>query len=229
MVTTKHISAIVATVATVVFLFLYGLSDRSSQLARAVNTISDQIHQVAGTLNLHHTLITERVIDLPEDGQTWSTVFVWPQNREQCPTSRRLASHFASEPRLQSLLAQTRVHHYHPEDPLFRERYAARMGVTTPQVWILAPDDNPSHGTACYWSSGSAIPVSPRQMAEAIVAAIRRCRPRPTPVSPVSPSTPQIPQIDPVDPVDDAYPIWYWIAPILAGGAGYGVRWRRSI
>lgn len=215
---------------------LYSTQDRSGQLARAVNGINDQVTELMARAQLLDREITERVIDLPEDGQTWSCVFVWPANREADPESRRLAALFASEPRLQSLLAQTKVHHYTPGDPLFQARYAGSMGGETPQFWLLKPDENPSEGTAVYAVAGAAIPRSGRQMADTIAAEITRLCPRPRPKptpdpvpDPIVVTPPVIPNIEPpVEPVDDSLPLWVWILPVLAAGAGAINEWKRS-
>lgn len=213
---------------------LYGLMSQGNQLATTVNQITQQVSAVVGVVTGHDQLITERVIDLPEDGQTWSSVFVWPEAREADPQSRRLAAAFAAEPRLQSLLAQTKTFHYTPQDALFRERFAGTLGVATPQFWLLQPSDNPSQGQAIYAVGGNQIPDG-KTMANQVAAAIAgKCpRPKPTPpvptppTPPVTPPVPTPPDIGPTpDPVDESLPMWVWVLPVLAGGAGALAEWR---
>lgn len=232
---TRFRTPLLLAAAAMVAVLLYGLQDRSSQLAVAVNQISAQVGDLMGLAKVHDQVITERVIDLPEDGQSWSSVFVWPDNREADPESRRLAALFASEPRLQSLLAQTKSFHYRPQDPLFRERFAGTIGaVTTPSYWLIQPGNNPSQGTSVYTVDRSRIPADGRVMADGIAAAIGRICPRPKPpvtppVTPPVPVPPAIPDLGPpVEPIDDSLPLWMWILPVVAAGAGALNEWRRG-
>lgn len=219
--------------ATVAGLLLYGLHHQSDRLAGAIAEADGQITALFGLHTGLREEVSERIINLPEDGQVWSAVFVWPSNREADPDSRRLAAAFATEPRLQSLLAQTKVHHYTPEDPLFRERYAAAMGTGTPQFWLVKPEENPAHGQTIYAVAGGAIPSSGKAMADTIAGAIKRLCPRPkpdpTPTVTVTPPAPQIPTIDEPEPGPQPdIPLWAWILPIVAAGAGAIHEWRRS-
>lgn len=214
---------------------LYGLATQGNQLATTVNQITRQVSNLVGVVTGHDQLITERVIDLPEDGQTWSSVFVWPENREADPDSRRLAAAFASEPRLQSLLAQTKVFHYTPSDELFRERFAVSQpiaGMAVPQFWLIAPSENPSRGQVVYAMDGKHAPDG-KTMAAGVAAAIARHCPRPTPTPPTpTPPTPPVtpptpPDIGPApDPVDESLPLWVWVLPVVAGGLGALAEWR---
>lgn len=212
---------------------LYGLLTQGNQLATTVNQITRQVSNLVGVVTGHEQLITERVIDLPEDGQTWSSVFVWPENREADPDSRRLAAAFSSEPRLQSLLAQTKVFHYTPSDELYRERFAQSLGTATPQFWLLQPAANPSGGTAIFAVGGAHIPDG-KTMADGVAKAIAgKCpRPKPTPPTPTPPVTPPVPtppDIGPApDPVDEALPLWVWVLPVVAGGLGALAEWKRK-
>lgn len=215
---------------------LYGLMAQGNQLATTVNQITRQVSAVVGVVTGHDQLITERVIDLPEDGQTWSSVFVWPENREADPDSRRLAAAFAAEPRLQSLLAQTKVFHYTPSDEMYRERFAQSLGTATPQFWLLQPAANPSQGEAVFAVGGSHVPDG-KTMADGVAKAIAgKCpRPRPTPpvptppTPPVTPPGPTPPDLGPApDPVDESLPLWVWVLPVVAGGAGALAEWKRK-
>lgn len=216
-------------------LLIYATSSTSTRLVGAVETITSQVNDLMGVTAKHDREITERVINLPEDGQAWSTVFVWPEYREADQDSRRLAALFASEPRLQSLLAQTKSFHYTPADPLWRTRYAQQMGGATPQFWLIRPGPNPADGTAVYAVSGQALPTTGKDMADGIARNINRICPRPNPgpspapgPQPVTPA-PQIPDISPPEPIDDPLPLWVWILPVLAAGGGALAEWKRSV
>jgi len=223
---------LLAAVAVAVGLLLFVLTDRSSRLTTAVNSIGAQVGDLIGLAKSYDREISERILQLPEDGQVWSTVFVWPENREADSHSRRLAALFAAEPRLRSLLAQTKSTHYTPSDPLYKTRYAQSMGGSTPQFWLVQPDANPSTGKAVYAVAGAGIPASGRQMADSIAGAIARICPRPKPVpepvAPVPVPEPVVPDLTPAEPIDDSLPVWVWILPVLAAGAGALAEWRRN-
>jgi hypothetical protein len=53
---------------------------------------------------------TERVVDLPEDDQ-WQLMIIYT-DKTRNPADRALAAMFATTPRLQSLVAQTKVYEY---------------------------------------------------------------------------------------------------------------------
>lgn len=228
-----------ALLAGVVFALalLWATHDRTSQLHGHLQTITASVNGLIG-LTAQAPEASERILELPEDGQVWSAVFVWPEHREADPDSRRLAALFAAEPRLQALLAQTKTYHYRPDDPLYAARFAPVMGTGTPQFWLMAPSaENPSQGTAVYAVGGSAVPRDAGQMVAAIDEAIQRIcpRPRPKPVPPeppqppIAPTPPQIPPLQPIDPPDDeGLPLWVWILPIMAAAAGAVHEWKRN-
>src|SRR5688572_11541894 len=61
-----------------------------------------------------HQLRSERIVDLPEDGDLWQLVLVYT-DKARNGDDRELAAMFATTPRLQSLVAQTKVYEYPPE------------------------------------------------------------------------------------------------------------------
>lgn len=221
-------------VAAVAGLLLYGLQAQSDRLTASVSDLNQQITSLF-TTSQPSPLAEEHVIDLPEDGQTWSTVFLWPADRQADPAARRLAAQFA-EPRLQALLAQTKTTHYTPDNPLYAARYAASMGTDTPQFWLMMPDAaNPSQGTTVYNVTAANMPPTGSQMADQIQAAIERIcpRPRPTPTPPAPPIQPPNPPnlttpTPPVPEPEDDIPLWAWMLPVIAAGAGALHEWRRS-
>ena len=181
------------------------------------------------------SLAAEQVIELPEDGRTWSTVFVWPVDKERDPVSRQLAAVWASDARLQSLAAQTKVYHYDTSSPLWRERYAAAMGGQLPQVWVLRPDENnASSAQAVYKASGANIPLDGSQLANEIAQRIEDCcprpRPRPEPDPAPGPAVEPIPDLRPQLPADDPEDMsWLvYLLPIVAAGVGGLIALRRE-
>jgi hypothetical protein len=181
------------------------------------------------------TLHRERVTELPEDAGLWHTVLVYESDPPADPGSRRLKAMFATTPRLQSLLAQTKVYEYSPEDPLYHARYANHMGGTMPQVWLLA-----GQGKVIYKASGDNIPRDGEMLADEIAKAIDECPwPRPKPPKPPTPPKPDptpvapvIPDIRPSEepePDDATFPLVGGILLVLgAAGAGLYVEWQRS-
>ncbi len=174
---------------------------------QAATEIADEIARVSQVVDVTRKIVTERVIDLPEDGRRWSSVFVWPKDKHADADSRRLAAMFATTPRLQSLLAQTKTFNYTPDSEIYRERFASKAGGRVPQFWLVRPDpDNPSTGTLIYKVSGSNMPASGDAMADEIAQMIRdKCGtagpcPRPNPNPNPNPSP------DPNEPIPDLRP-----------------------
>ena len=144
----------------------------------------------------------ELVVDLPEDSGKWSLGVVYSsEDFTSNPADRHLRASFAAEPRLRSLIAQVSSTSYTPSNPMWKERFAQKMGSALPQLWLLDHT-----GGVVYKASGSNIPSDPTVLADEIQASIESvqdCRPRPkptpAPVQPVNP-TPSIPDIRPVGP-----------------------------
>ena len=167
----------------------------------------------------------EKVVDLPEDGSSWWTVFVWPENKEADPYSRQLSANFAATPRLQSLLAQTKVHNFEPSDRLYQGKYEQYLGGQTPAVLVQRDD-----GKVAYKASGANIPTDGVKLADDIAKSIEQCFPRPRPKPTPTPSpTPQpgpsiVPDIRPDEPEEeessDDFPLLLLLLPFLGAGAG---------
>ena len=198
--------------------------------------VVQKVHALAEWANEQEAVAGARVVELPEDGLEWSTVFVWPENRELDPRSRRLASMVASSPRLQSLLAQTKTFHYTTADDLYRHRYASHMGGHVPQFWLMRPDpDNAAKGTTIYKVSGENLPNDGGAMASEIGQMIGhfcpRPRPKPEPEPQPAPVVEPIPDIRPEPepkPQPSGLPWWVYLLPIIAGGGGAFFEYRRS-
>lgn len=178
------------------------------------------LETVAG---LQGRVYRERIVNLPEDGHQWHTVFVLDDRNSQ--VSRYLLAMFATDPQLRSLVAQTKTHEYTPNDRMYRARYAKAMGGEMPQFWLIRDD-----GKACYKVSGARIPTDPTVMARDIQEMIARCprpspgpnpTPTPTPVQPVPPSIPDItPVVDPPTPDDQGGGLMTKLIIALAAVAG---------
>ena len=76
--------------------------------------------------------ISERVINLPEDGGMWHTVLVLDNGIE----SQRLAGEFNTNPRLQSLTSQTKFYQY-SQDHWWTRRN--RPGYQLPLILVMRP------------------------------------------------------------------------------------------
>lgn len=192
----------------------------------------------AVSLHEHHRALTaavkdlqaktyrEHVLQLPEDANAWHTTVVYDAKTPVDAPSRQLAANMAATPRLQSLAAQTKLHVFTPQDPLFRDRVSVYYGTTFPQIIVQAGD-----GQVVYKASGANIPAHGEELADHIATAIRncdRCRPRPNPQpnpqptpAPVTP--PAIPDIGPTNPADSSernIPVWLYLIPIVTGALG---------
>ena len=108
---------------------------------------------------------TERVVDLPEDGDQWQLVIVY-SDKTRDPADRALASMFATTPRLQSLVAQTKVYEYPPTHWWAVEKL---QGNPTPAVILQAvePGKN-TRAKVVYKASGTNLPRDGEQLANEI-------------------------------------------------------------
>lgn len=179
--------------------------------------------------------LSERVLELPEDAGVWHTTIVYPQRNPSDAASRRLAAALASEPRLQSLLAQTKTYLYAASDPLWRERLARYYGDATPAIVLQRPD-----GRVCYKASGANLPAEPTALGDAIAASLAQCRPRPAPSPTPAPSpspqpaptipdlAPRTPELAPSDETGESHVLWMIVIPIAAGLAGLAQEWKQS-
>jgi hypothetical protein len=145
-------------------------------LAAAVALLSLQLHtastpQVAqlelltnriNALSQQQPLVRERVIELPEDGRAFHVTLLYPREKETQAGSRELAAQLASTPRLQSLLAQCKVHEHRPGQWVYEERYA---GVPLPSLIFVDPD-----GALIYKASGLNLPADGEALADEIQA-----------------------------------------------------------
>ena len=168
--------------------------------------------------------ISDRVINLPEDGMKWYTLIVYSDARATPGTIDEVVKrNFATEPRLQSLLRQTRLYETHAQSQMYQERYRQHYGDVFPLV-VLQRED----GFVCFESRGSQLNVSGSVLASGIARKINDCKPRPKPTPvPVTP-TPNVPPNITPDVPDDGIPFWAWAFPILAGFGGAAFQWRRS-
>lgn len=167
--------------------------------------------------------IAERVIELPDDGGLWQTVLVYSTPDRSTAADRRLAANWATTPRLQSLLAQTRKYEIEPGhawDYWIRNHLA---GKPLPAVVVQKPS-----GEVVYRAGADALPVDGETQANQIAQMIADCRPlRPTPTptpTPVGPPPDITPNIQP----DGALPeggdeMEWWVYGLIAlSGLGGG-------
>lgn len=183
----------------------------------------------------------------------WSSVFVWPKDRQSNGKAAKLAWLFRS-PRLQRLLDQTIVaeHVADAENPLWRDIYGKWFNGDEVQFWLLRPraNDAENYGTVVYKVSGANLPDTPEQLANDIQTMIVRSEggdkvadtggsdcPRPFKPKPDTPAPSpvttvvdvKVPDVTPEaveEKKDEELPVPWGIvvaAAILAALAGYGV------
>jgi hypothetical protein len=175
----------------------------------------------------------ERVINLPEDGAQWRSLFVWPTSVDLAsdPASQHLKQLFQS-PRLKALADQTVPYNMDPSHPLWRSRYEPRMGNQYPQFWLIKPDPSgPTGGRAVFCTYGQdVLRWDARNLANHIAGAIAGVcpiHPQPSPSpqpgpGPVNPNViPSVPPEDPDqtpdgEPTDDPK-VWVWL--LIFGGS----------
>src|SRR5688572_21959189 len=97
----------------------------SPELVTHVNGLT---HTVQELRTQHGKLIRSPIVDLPEDGAKWYTLLIYKDKSLLDPADRRLAAMMNSTPRLQSLMAQTKVMGWDAKDPLYGAGYAKHFG-----------------------------------------------------------------------------------------------------
>lgn len=155
---------------------------------------------------------TERIVDLPEDGDLWQLIIVYADDKRD-PVDRQVADMFATTPRLQSLMAQTKVYEYAPSHWWVKGNLE---GKRLPAVVLQAVEPAPNNKTAkpIYSVSRENMPATGEIMASEIQTTIetlypqvkakrlnRDCpncpQPNNRPADPRRPSAPRIPDIRP--------------------------------
>jgi hypothetical protein len=108
---------------------------------------------------------TERVVDLPEDGDQWQLVIIYT-DKTRNPADRAVAAMFATTPRLQSLVAQTKVYEYPPTHWWAVEKL---QGNPTPAVILQAVEPgNNARAKVVYKASGPNLPMDGEVLADEI-------------------------------------------------------------
>lgn len=197
------------------------LSCLLSGLALAVVLLQEQPEPVL----IESQLVQERVIELPEDGGRWSTIVVYPDGAKDVE-SRSVASWFATEPRLQSLKAQTKYFEL-PASHWWPRSYAANV----PAPCVILLDEQ--HKTI-YSAYRGAMPGDGGSLADDIQARIADCCPElPSDTGP-QPDPPRqwqarrkIPRIGPQSPAGEDLRGLAVLAAI-GGAAFYGWRTREA-
>jgi hypothetical protein len=163
----------------------------------------------------------------------WTSVFVWPRERQKNATAAKLAYYFR-RPELQRLLDQTIVAEYEAdqENALWRDIYSKHFAGEEVQFWLLKPraGDAENWADPVYRVSGSNLPDSPDQLAADIQTMIAQAcpfKPKPDPKpdpAPVAVTNVQIPDLTPetVEPAEDELPS-PWGIVVAAGLAGAGI------
>jgi len=153
----------------------------------------------------------ERVIDLPEDGQTWHTILILRPEWKTLPAERRAEAMFHSEPLLVSLKHQT---HWHLITTDQAEFVKFRPLLSTTPCLIVER----ANGEVVYRESGPELGKHPHDLTHAIRREIERHCPdgRCLPLHPV-------PHRDEERPNDDEVPSVLRIGPPAHGHKATGV------
>jgi len=115
-------------------------------------------------------------LELPDDGRQWHTIYVFDERRYTDPLQRRLAAWFATDARLQQLVAQTVLHVYDPTSQRFA--YYKSKGAM-PQVCVVRDD-----GEVAYFATADKLPASEDELVTAIAAGLKSVGPPKPPVKP---------------------------------------------
>jgi len=199
--------------------------DRLNDTINTVNSMPRHAASVGQPPDSHH--ISERIMELPEDGNRWQTVLVL----DNSALSHHVAKQFNEDPRLKSLADQTTVYNYHPDHHWVKKN---RGGYPVPLVLVQAPTVSGSNDyQRVYEAWGSALPADSDKLAKDIAVSIRDCRPRPNPTptpqpQPVQPVTPLIPLTpdEAKPPEEDELGLLFYAIAAAAGigGAYLGVK-----
>lgn len=215
--------------AVVVFGFLSYKNDRvwnNEKVDKPVINVDVKVEE--------ERVVGERIVDLPEDGQVWTTVFVFPKNKESDPNSRKLVGYFASNPELRKLLAQTKTYDYSVDDELYKTRYQKYFGGDVPQFWLQKPStNNPSRAHVVYKVSGDNIPNTSNEMVNDIVYQIKgwpcpRPKPEPQPTPQPDPTPDLVPDTVPDEEEKETIPFWVYVIPLLAALLGALVEYKKT-
>jgi hypothetical protein len=146
-----------------------------------------------------NSLISDRVIELPEDGQSYYlTVFT---NTNPTPQERVMLSWFQSDTSLASLKAQTHWNHYTPALAMYRTRFASAVPENQfPAIMLQGPDQYGNHGKVVFKCASHNIPDSPQALVAMIRNALGRPCPRPDPAPTPTPEPNPNPNPIPVIP-----------------------------
>lgn len=152
--------------------------DSMNRIERALIRLDARMFGPVGQVDLSGDLGDGAPQSLPVDEiGKWSSVFVWPKDRQANGKAAKLAWLFRN-PRLQGLLDQTIVaeHVADTSDPLWRDIYGKWFDGNEVQFWLLKPraSDAENYGTVVYKVSGANLPDSPEQMANDIQTMIDR-------------------------------------------------------
>lgn len=212
--------------------------EKEQELRRHVIELSISHSRTHAQVQELDETIEERIVDLPEDAAGWYfTLFTSGQSTER---ERRVYAWLTSEPRLATLVAQTRYNVYRATDKIYQTRYAGQVGSDFPVVVLQRPD-----GKVCYKCSGANLPETARELAEHVAQAIKDCcpfprptpTPAPTPPAPTpTPDLPPIPDITPDQPdeqevpADDKSAFYIALLVAMAAGGAFGVwnNWRKE-
>jgi hypothetical protein len=165
--------------------------------------------------------IAEREMELPEDGGRWSTIAVYPDGAKD-RDSMDLASWLATNPRLQSLRAQTKFFEL-PQSHWWPVHYGPR----TPAPYILVLDEA---NKPIYHAYAGNLPGDGENLADEIQAQIADCCPdveQPEPQHQWE-SKRKIPMLRPTSPAKDESLLLIVLALLGSGGAGLWLRMREQ-
>ena len=98
----------------------------------------DYLPDVTPTVPVAVDDVSQRVVELPEDGGAYHTTLLVHDDWRSRPQDRELVAWFDVEPRLASLKAQTHWHVYPESNPTHRERFAGHA--VLPAVFIQKAD-----------------------------------------------------------------------------------------
>jgi len=175
--------------------------------------------------------IEERVIVLPEDGQSYHLTLVVHQDWQQRQQERSLVGWFELDARLRALKAQVHFHFYTTADAWYQQRFIKGVPPQELPAVMLQQAD----GKVIYKVSSSRLPATARTLADTI----QDCFPRPRPVPLPQPQPLPEPDINPIpdlgpeplEPSDEEAPFpWLMLAAstLLGGGLSLAANYRRE-